>query len=127
LKDLGFLVKSFQGAAAVDTHLSQLELIASSKPFERITYTDAVKMLRAAPSKIRKKWNFPVEWGNSLQTEHERFLADKLVQGPVFVTDYPAKIKPFYMRNNGDGNGDSDRETVACCDLVKENAMIFFI
>lgn len=124
LKDLDFLLKSFKSTtqtstSVIDAHLAQLESFASQR-FQRMTYTEAVKTLRAAPSKIRKKWSFPVEWGLSLQTEHERFLADQVIKGPVFVTDYPAKIKPFYMRQNGDADGDVERETVACCDLVSE-------
>ena len=58
------------------------------------------------------KFNFPPEWGKDLQTEHERYLTEKIFQKPVFVTDYPKEIKAFYMRLNDDGR------TVAAMDLL---------
>src|SRR3546814_2699393 len=61
-------------------------------PFERISYTDAVELLR----KSGKKFDFPVEWGLDLQTEHERWLTEEHVGRPVVVTDYPEHIKAFY-------------------------------
>ncbi|MCL2923835.1 MAG: asparagine--tRNA ligase, partial [Trichodesmium sp. MAG_R04] len=67
--------------------------------FERITYTDAVSLLE----KEGKKFEYPVEWGLDLQSEHERYLCEELFKKPVIVTDYPAKIKAFYMRLNDDG------------------------
>ncbi len=67
--------------------------------FERITYTEAVSLLE----KTDKKFKYPVEWGLDLQSEHERFLCEELFKKPVIVTDYPAKIKAFYMRLNDDG------------------------
>lgn len=77
-------------------------------PFSRITYTDVVKEL----SKINEKFIHSLNWGKDLQTEHERFLAEEIFKGPVFVTDYPAILKPFYMKLNDDG------ETVSCLDLL---------
>src|SRR3546814_9089756 len=68
-------------------------------PFERISYTDAVELLH----KSGKKFDFPVEWGLDLQTEHERWLIEEHVGRPVVVTDYPEHIKAFYMRLNDDG------------------------
>jgi asparaginyl-tRNA synthetase len=79
------------------TVLSTLEHVAESS-FGHITYTDAVNELK----KSGKAWEFPVEWGNDLQTEHERFLSEEIFKKPVIVTDYPKDIKPFYMRINED-------------------------
>lgn len=67
--------------------------------FERITYTDAVKILE----KTDKSFEFPVSWGIDLQSEHERYLAEEYFKKPLIVTDYPADIKAFYMRMNDDG------------------------
>jgi asparaginyl-tRNA synthetase len=68
-------------------------------PFERMTYTEAVeRLLRSG-----KAFEFPVEWGRDLQSEHERWLAEEHVKRPVIVTDYPAGIKAFYMYRNDDG------------------------
>ena len=78
--------------------LATLEHVAESK-FGHITYTDAVQELK----KSGKAWEFPVEWGNDLQTEHERFLSEDVFKKPVIVTDYPKDIKAFYMRVNEDG------------------------
>jgi len=78
--------------------LATLEHVAQST-FGHITYTDAVRELQQSG----KKWEFPVEWGSDLQTEHERFLAEEVFKRPVIVTDYPKEIKPFYMRVNDDG------------------------
>jgi len=80
------------------TVLATLEHVAQSD-FGHITYSDAVDQLK----KSGKAWEFPVEWGNDLQTEHERFLSEELFKKPVIVTDYPKAIKAFYMRANGDG------------------------
>jgi asparaginyl-tRNA synthetase len=76
--------------------------------FERITYTEAVKLLEKAD----KTFEFPVEWGIDLQSEHERYLAEELFKKPVIVTDYPTGIKAFYMRLNDGG------ETVAAMDVL---------
>ncbi len=87
--------------------LRTLEHIAESN-FGHITYTDAIQEIE----KCGKTWEFPVEWGNDLQTEHERFLSEEVFQKPVVVTDYPKDIKPFYMRVNDDG------ETVRAMDVL---------
>ena len=79
------------------TVLATLEHVADAA-FAHISYTDAVKALQEA----KKTWEFPVEWGNDLQTEHERFLSEEVFKKPVIVTDYPKNIKPFYMRLNDD-------------------------
>ena len=76
--------------------------------FARISYTEAVKELE----KVNDQFEFPVSWGTDLQTEHERYLSEKLFGKPVFVTDYPKEIKAFYMKQNEDG------KTVAAADLL---------
>ncbi|MBE6043467.1 MAG: asparagine--tRNA ligase [Clostridium thermopalmarium] len=76
--------------------------------FGRVTYTEAVELLK----KSGEKFDYPVEWGIDLQTEHERYLTEKIFNKPVFVTDYPKDIKAFYMRLNDDG------KTVAAADLL---------
>ncbi|MEQ8465522.1 asparagine--tRNA ligase [Coleofasciculus sp. E1-EBD-02] len=76
--------------------------------FERITYTDAIAQLEKAD----RKFEYPVEWGTDLQSEHERYLAEELFQKPVIVSDYPIGIKAFYMRLNDDG------KTVAAMDVL---------
>jgi asparaginyl-tRNA synthetase len=79
------------------TVLATLEHVAQAS-FGTITYTDAVQELK----KSGKTWEFPVEWGNDLQTEHERFLSEEVFKKPVIVSDYPKAIKAFYMRVNDD-------------------------
>lgn len=76
--------------------------------FERITYTQAVDLLKDSGADFA----YPVEWGIDLQTEHERYLTEKIFKKPVFVTDYPKEIKAFYMREN------EDKKTVAAVDLL---------
>ena len=87
--------------------LERLHNIINSD-FERVTYTEAVEMLKKAD----KDFRFPVEWGIDLQTEHERYLTEEVFKNPIFVIDYPKEIKAFYMRLNDDG------KTVAACDLL---------
>ena len=87
--------------------LDRLNHIVNSD-FGRVTYTEAVELLK----KSGKEFQYPVEWGIDLQTEHERFLTEEIFKKPVFVTDYPKDIKAFYMRLNDDG------KTVAACDLL---------
>lgn len=79
-----------------------------NKEFARVTYTEAIEKLKASD----KDFEFPVEWGMDLQTEHERYLSEVIVNGPVFVTDYPKDIKAFYMKRNADG------KTVAAFDML---------
>ena len=74
----------------------------------RVSYTEAVELLQKSGADFK----YPVEWGCDLQTEHERYLTEKIFGGPVFVTDYPKEIKSFYMRQNDDG------KTVAAMDLL---------
>ena len=77
--------------------LATLEHVAESD-FGHMTYSDAVAELK----KSGKTWEFPVQWGNDLQTEHERYLSEEVFKKPVIVTDYPREIKAFYMRLNDD-------------------------
>lgn len=87
--------------------IERLTHVANSE-FKRVTYTEAVDLL----IKSGEKFEYPVEWGIDLQTEHERYLTEKIFKGPIFVTDYPKDIKAFYMRLNEDG------KTVAACDCL---------
>ena len=87
--------------------IERLELVANSE-FGRISYTDAIEILK----KNNKKFQFPVEWGVDIQTEHERYLTEVVFKKPVFVTDYPKEIKSFYMKQNADG------KTVAAADML---------
>ena len=90
-----------------DTLIERLTKIKDAK-FARITYTEAIEKLLKADV----DFEYPVKWGMDLQTEHERYLSEKIVDGPVFVTDYPKDIKAFYMRRNEDG------KTVAAFDML---------
>ena len=92
----------------VDKGLKErLEHVASSD-FARVSYTEAVELLK----QNNDKFDYKVEWGADLQTEHERYLTEQVYQRPVFVTDYPKEIKAFYMRQNDDG------KTVAAADCL---------
>lgn len=87
--------------------IARLTKLVNSE-FKRITYTEAIDIL----SKSNKKFEYPVEWGADLQTEHERYLSEEVFNGPVFVTDYPKDIKSFYMKLNKDG------KTVRAMDML---------
>jgi asparaginyl-tRNA synthetase len=87
--------------------LSRLEFVLQ-RPFQRVSYTEAVTLLQRSG----KDFEFPVEYGLNLQSEHERFLTEEHFKCPVTVFDYPKEIKPFYMRQNADG------KTVAAMDLL---------
>lgn len=87
--------------------INRIEKFVNSK-FERMTYTDAISALE----KSGKKFEFPVKWGIDLQTEHERYLTEQHVKGPLVVTNYPKGIKAFYMRLN------EDDKTVAAMDIL---------
>lgn len=92
----------------IDTGLlDRLHNVLNSE-FGRITYTDAIKELE----KNNDNFEYPVSWGVDIQTEHERYLSEKIFGRPVFVTDYPKDIKAFYMKLNPDG------KTVAATDLL---------
>ncbi|KAF2176326.1 asparaginyl-tRNA synthetase [Zopfia rhizophila CBS 207.26] len=89
-------------------------------PWPRITYNGAIRQLKEAVAQGRVQFSFAPEYEESLQTEHERFLAESVGQGrPVFVTDYPRGLKPFYMAPSTDiNNGTPSGPTVACFDLL---------
>ena len=87
--------------------IDRLENVINNK-FERITYTKAIELL----TPYKDQFKYPVEWEAGLQTEHERFITEKIYKKPVFVTDYPAGVKAFYMKQNPDG------KTVAAVDLL---------
>ena len=91
--------------------LERMHHIVSSD-FGRVTYTEAVAILEDAVKAKKVEFQYPVEWGIDLQTEHERYLTEQHFKKPVFVTDYPKDIKAFYMRLNDDG------QTVAAMDLL---------
>lgn len=90
-----------------DGLIRRLEAVQAAG-FSRMTYTEAIDLLE----KSGHSFSYPVSWGLDLQTEHERFLTDEVVKGPVFVTDYPEAIKAFYMRGN------DDQKTVAAVDFL---------
>ncbi|HET6545912.1 MAG TPA: asparagine--tRNA ligase [Rhodanobacteraceae bacterium] len=100
--DMAFFVERVEKTA-----ISRLEALIAA-PFERIDYTNAVEILR----KSGRKFEFPVEWGVDLATEHERYLTEEYVGRPVVVLNYPERIKAFYMRLNDDGR------TVAAMDVL---------
>lgn len=92
----------------VDKNLIERLTKVANKSFKKLTYTEAIDILQ----KSGEEFEYPVEWGMDLQTEHEKYLSEKVVDGPVFVTDYPKEIKAFYMRLN------DDKKTVAATDLL---------
>ena len=91
--------------------MERLQFVIDNE-FERITYTEAIDILRNSKPFKKKKFKFPVEWGVDLASEHERFLVEKHFKKPVILYNYPKEIKAFYMRNNDDG------KTVAAMDVL---------
>ncbi|MGN1348551.1 MAG: asparagine--tRNA ligase, partial [Acutalibacteraceae bacterium] len=92
----------------VDKGLIERLTAVANSDFGRVTYTEAIKLLE----EHNDEFEYKVFWGCDLQTEHERYLTEKIFKRPVFVTDYPKEIKAFYMRLNDDG------KTVAACDCL---------
>ena len=92
----------------VDKGLEERLRFVVERPFHRVSYTEAIDILHASG----KKWEYPVEWGANLQSEHERYLTEEHFKSPVTVYDYPKEIKPFYMRTN------DDEKTVAAMDVL---------
>ena len=92
----------------IDNTVIQSVTNIAESAFEQITYTEAVERLRAAD----QAFEYPVTWGADLQSEHERYLTERVFQKPVVVTDFPKEIKAFYMRRNDDGR------TVAAMDVL---------
>ena len=101
-KELAFLQSQYKRISVED--LGRL----ADMPFAHMSYTDAIKELKSAG----ERFEFPVDWGLDLQSEHERYLTDKVINGPVIVTDYPKEIKAFYMKLN------EDEKTVAAMDVL---------
>ncbi len=102
LDDLEFLSKYYD-ADLLERLRSTLDCA-----FERLTYTEAITILE----KSEKKFEFPISWGKDLQAEHERYLVEEIFKRPVILTDYPATIKPFYMKMN------ADERTVRAMDVL---------
>ena len=109
--DLAFLDKRFtneektkpQSQRSEMTLLEKLNFVVENN-FKRVSYTEAIEILRNCKPNKKKKFQFPIhEWGADLQSEHERFLVEKYFKCPVILFDYPANIKAFYMRLNEDG------------------------
>ncbi len=100
--DIEFLNKMYD-----KTLLQSLEFVAKNH-FKRVTYTEAIDLLQ----KSGQKFEYPIDWGSDLQTEHERFLVEKHFKRPVIIIDYPKDIKAFYMKQNPDNN------TVAAMDVL---------
>ena len=93
------------------TLLERLDHVSNSE-FKRMTYSEGIEILKKAVADGHKFDNNDIFWGMDLQSEHERYLTEEIVKGPLFLTDYPKDIKAFYMRQNDDG------KTVAACDLL---------
>jgi len=92
--------------------IEKLEFVLNNN-FERITYTEAIEILKESPYNKKKKFQFPITgWGMDLQSEHERYLVEKHFKKPVILSNYPKEIKAFYMRQNDDG------KTVAAMDIL---------
>ena len=92
--------------------MERLDYVLNNK-FIRLSYTEAVEILQKSKQNQKGKFQYPIEgWGTDLQSEHERYICEQIIKGPVFLTDYPKDIKAFYMRLN------DDQKTVAACDLL---------
>ncbi|MDQ6756215.1 MAG: asparagine--tRNA ligase [Bacteroidota bacterium] len=92
--------------------IEKLQFVTNNN-FERLTYTEAIEILKESNHNKKKKFQYLIsDWGIDLQSEHERYLVEKHFKKPVILTDYPKKIKAFYMRQNDDG------KTVAAMDIL---------
>ena len=96
----------------IDKSLKERLTHVLNSEFKRMTYTEAIEELQKAVKGGHKFENPNIYWGMDLQSEHERYITEQVVKGPVFVIDYPKELKAFYMRQNDDG------KTVAACDLL---------
>lgn len=119
IEDLNFLDQRYtqEQSQKPQKDRSDLGLLDSirfitNNDFKRLTYTEAIDVLRNSKAYKKKRFEFPVEWGVDLQSEHERYLVEKEFKCPVILRDYPAGIKAFYMRQNDDG------KTVAAMDVL---------
>ena len=97
------------------TLIERLQFVTQND-FKRITYTEAIDLLRNSTPYKKGKFKYDVAWGTDLQSEHERYLVEKEFKRPVIITDYPASFKAFYMRRND--NCEPGRETVAAMDIL---------
>ncbi|MBL8758606.1 MAG: asparagine--tRNA ligase [Phycisphaerae bacterium] len=88
------------------------------KPFRHLPYTDGVKILKDAAASGKVKFEYPVEWGKDLQSEHERYLTEQHFKQPVVLMNYPKQIKAFYMRENDPGTDGAPGPTVAAMDVL---------
>jgi len=104
--------KQLPQAQRHDAPLRARLLAVVDSPFQHVTYTEAIDLLQRSKPYKKKKFKYPIEWGVDLQSEHERWLVEKHFNGPVIITDYPASIKAFYMRQN------DDDKTVAAMDVL---------
>jgi asparaginyl-tRNA synthetase len=91
--------------------IERLQFVVNNE-FKRLTYTEAIEVLKNSNHYKKKKFQYDISWGIDLQSEHERYLVEKEFKCPVILTDYPAEIKAFYMRQNDDG------KTVAAMDVL---------
>ena len=111
-EDLAFFdqVRKFKTPFVENTKTSLIESLRSvvETPFERMTYTEAVDLVH----KSKKKFQYPIQWGEALQTEHERYISEELLKAPVVITDYPEACKAFYMYRN------DDQKTVRAMDVI---------
>ena len=111
-EDIAFFdqVRKFKTPFVDNTKQSLVESLESivKTPFERMTYTEAVDYVH----KAKKKFQYPIRWGEALQTEHERYISEELLKAPVVITDYPEECKAFYMYRNEDG------KTVRAMDVI---------
>lgn len=106
LKFLGERLKNEEASKPQDQRsmdLTEKLNFVLNNDFVRISYTEAIEILMNSTYYKKKKFQFPVEWGIDLQSEHERYLVEKHFERPVILTDYPKKIKAFYMKQNDDG------------------------
>jgi asparaginyl-tRNA synthetase len=120
MEDLEFLEKRLldEEKSKPQAERSQMPLIeklrfVTDQPFKRVTYTEAIEILRNSKPNKKKRFTYPIDaWGTDLQSEHERYLVEKHFNCPVILFNYPAKIKAFYMRLNEDG------KTVRAMDIL---------
>lgn len=108
-EDIDVCINNSDDPRMAEKRLTDLQ----SKPFQTIQYREAIELLQKRPLDFK----FPVKWGLPLQTEHEKYIAEKVFDGPVFIIDYPEAVKAFYMKSN-DQAVDSNGPTVACLDLI---------
>ena len=119
-EDLEFLAQRLEEEDKQKPQIERSEMPLTDKlnfvvnnNFERLTYTEAIEILKESNHNKKKKFHYPVtEWGIDLQSEHERYLVEQHFKKPVILTDYPKEIKAFYMRQNDDG------KTVAAMDIL---------